>query len=182
MGIDGTVVRVDSGSRIDLLGTTMLAGIAGKRSDFDGSLLFGGFLEAGFADYRVHGHFAAPNRPSISGRGDLRSYGAGLMARQRWTNGFRLEGSARAGRLENRFLARKYVAAPGKVADYDFGVPYFAAHAGLGSEWQLSDASSLDFLARYFWARQNGETVSMSTGEEVTFKHDDSHRLRAGAR
>jgi hypothetical protein len=46
----------------------------------------------------------------------------------------------------------------------------------------VTDTSSLDFLARYFWTRQNGETVSLATGEEITFRHDDSHRLRAGTR
>ncbi|MDR2076977.1 MAG: autotransporter outer membrane beta-barrel domain-containing protein, partial [Desulfovibrio sp.] len=181
-GIDGSYFYVDSGSDLNIRSTHFLAGIAARNSAAAGSLLLGGFLEAGFADYDVDGDFTPSSEvPDISGGGTVRFYGAGLMGRQTWRN-LRLEGSLRAGRVENRFDAGDYRSASGESASYETDTPYFAAHAGLGYEWKISDASSLDFLARYYWTRQNGASEDLPTGERVHFKADQSHRARAGLR
>jgi outer membrane autotransporter protein len=40
----------------------------------------------------------------------------------------------------------------------------------------------MDFLIRYYWSRQDGETVTLPNGEWIEFLNDDSHRARLGAR
>jgi outer membrane autotransporter protein len=59
---------------------------------------------------------------------------------------------------------------------------YYGLHAGLGYVWQFTDNASLDLYGKYFWTRQNGDSVHLSTGEPVKFKDADSSRVRFGGR
>jgi outer membrane autotransporter protein len=183
-GIDGSSIHANTGARIKMHGNMVLAGVAGKHERADSSFLLGGYFEGGYADYNIRGKFGHPDHPGMKGKGNLRYYGVGLMARQRWDNGFRIEGSARVGRLENRFRSRDFSDASGAYAKYDLHTAYFGAHLGVGYEWQVNEHSRLDFLARYYWARQNGKTVPVSSdkSERVKFKGDNSHRARIGSR
>ncbi|MDR1310587.1 MAG: autotransporter outer membrane beta-barrel domain-containing protein [Burkholderiaceae bacterium] len=180
-GIDGSWLRVDTGSDVDILGTHMLVGLAAKNSGTDGYWLTSGFLEAGFARYDVDGHFG-PNHRRLEADGNIRFFGIGAMTRLRWNSGFRLEGSLRAGRMENRFRSNDYRDVDGTAARYDLYTPYYAAHVGTGYEWKLNEKDTLDVLARYYWARQDGKNTKISTGERVNFEDDNSHRLRLGSR
>jgi hypothetical protein len=175
-------LHADTGSSISISGSHMLAGAAIKRSGTDASFLFGAFFEAAFASYDASGAFGpAGRREHLTADGDLEMYGGGVMARLRGKNGLRLEGSLRAGTIENDFTSN-LTDVDGTRAEYDITVPYLAAHAGVGYEWKINDTSTLDFLARYYWARQWGTTDALPTGERVHFEADDSHRLRGGAR
>ncbi|MDR3159302.1 MAG: hypothetical protein LBU11_09945 [Zoogloeaceae bacterium] len=182
-GMDYANVRMDTGATVDYQGYTLVAGEAMKREKEDQSLLLGGFFEAGYGDYDVHGKFGHPEHPHMKGDGKLRYYGLGLMARQRWDSGFRLEGSLRGGRMENKFHSRDLADVDGTTARYKLHVPWFGAHLGAAYEWQLNERDSLDMLLRYYWARQNGKTVHLNhPQEEVRFLKDDSQRLRLGGR
>ncbi|MDR2696616.1 MAG: hypothetical protein LBC79_09605 [Deltaproteobacteria bacterium] len=46
----------------------------------------------------------------------------------------------------------------------------------------MTDKAFLDLYAKYFWTRQEGDFVRLSTGDPVSFKGADSSRLRGGAR
>jgi hypothetical protein len=180
-GIDGAYLRTNTDADIDISATNMLAGLAIKRTGDDASILFGGFFDAGWGNYNIGGEFGSSNT-HLDGDGYLRYYGGGLLARLRWHNGFRLEGSFRAGALENKFRSKDFTDVDGKYADYEITVPYVAAHAGLGYEWKIAERHTLDLLGRYYWTRQGGATTTLDTGEDITFDPDNSHRVRAGAR
>ncbi|MDR2820900.1 MAG: autotransporter outer membrane beta-barrel domain-containing protein, partial [Desulfovibrio sp.] len=180
-GVDGAWLRATSDADIDISATNMMAGLAIKRTGDSASILFGGFFDAGWANYDVGGEFGSQNT-HLDGDGYLRYYGGGLMARLRWHNGFRLEGSLRAGALENDFRSTDFVDVDGKYADYNITVPYVAAHAGVGYEWKIAEKHTLDLLGRYYWTHQGGATTTLDTGEDITFDADNSHRVRAGAR
>ncbi|MDR0702941.1 MAG: autotransporter outer membrane beta-barrel domain-containing protein [Azoarcus sp.] len=182
-GADFASVRIDTGSTVDYKGYTLVAGEAVKREKEDQSLLFGGFFEAGYGDYDVHGKFGHPDHPRMKGNGTLYYYGIGLMLRQRWDNGFRLEGSLRGGRQENKFRSRDLDDADGEIAKYKLNVPWFGAHVGAGHEWQADEHNGFDAYLRYYWVRQNGKTVHLNKDREsVRFLADNSHRARAGGR
>jgi hypothetical protein len=181
-GIDGSLFSVDAGANLHIKSSSMLAGVAMRRSRPAGSFLLGGFFEAGYADYRTTGDFTPVDHPEISGSGYLNYEGIGVMARHTWTEGFRLEGSLRAGRLENHFKTKNFHDVSGARAGYEMITPYFAAHAGAAYDWRINDASSLDFLVRGYWTRQNGKTVELTNGEEMHFSSAESVRLRAGTR
>jgi hypothetical protein len=182
-GVDGSRIRADTGSHVNLHGNMMLAGLASRSDSSDSSFLFGGYFEGGYANYNIHGKFGHPDSPNMKGKGNLRFYGFGLMARQRWDSGFRLEASARAGRLENRFHSHDLTdPTTGAMAKYNLHTAYFGAHVGAGYEHELDEHSRLDFVARYYWARQNGKSVTLGNGERVKFQGDDSSRVRVGSR
>jgi hypothetical protein len=182
-GIDGSLFSVDTGSSVHVKSSSMLAGMAMRRSRSAGSVLLGGFFEAGYADYRIFGDFTpVVGDPEISGSGYLNYEGIGVMGRHTWTEGFRLEASLRAGRLENHFRTKNFYDASGARAGYEMITPYFAGHAGAAYEHRLNDVSTLDFLVRGYYTRQNGKTVELTNGEEVNFHSAESMRLRGGTR
>jgi outer membrane autotransporter protein len=104
------------------------------------------------------------------------------MARKEWANGFRIEGSLRGGKLKNEFSTSGYELA-GVPASYTVKAPYYGAHLGVGRTLKLNDPRDrLDLMFRYYWSRQEGETVTLPNGEWIDFLDDDSHRIRLGAR
>lgn len=60
--------------------------------------------------------------------------------------------------------------------------PRFRAHTPHGFPWNINEAASLDLYGRDFWTRQEGDSVRLSTGENLRFKDADSSRLRFGGR
>ncbi len=93
-----------------------------------------------------------------------------------------IEASARAGKVHNDYSSSDLRDASGRKAAYDSSSAYYGAHLGGGYVWNITDTASLDLYGKYFFTRQEGDSVSLSTGESVTFKDADSHRLRGGAR
>ena len=104
------------------------------------------------------------------------------MARKEWENGFRVEGSLRAGKLKNEYTAHDYVW-DGIPLSYTVDAPYYGLHLGVAKTFLLNDPRDrMDLLLRYYWNRQDGETATLPDGSWIDFDHDDSHRLRLGAR
>ena len=182
-GADIAWVRIDTGggSRLNIdAGTTVLAGAATRDKTAERAVLLGVFIEGGYADYRTRDHF--PDQGTIKGSGTLKSLGGGFMGRVEWENGFRLEGSLRAGKQESKFHSRDYRDVDGVQARYDFHSPYLGAHVGLAHTWKIDERNLFDLLGRYFWVRQQGGHTVLSTGERVKFEDDESRRLRIGGR
>jgi outer membrane autotransporter protein len=192
-GIDGAWLRVENDhSHIEMDSVNVIAGYAvktrreGNDGKPDSSFLWGGFIDIGQGNYDTYdefSHVADGAIPDIHGDGTLRSYGLGLMARKEWANGLRLEGSLRAGKLENEFTAVNYLGADNVPMSYETDTPYFGAHVGIARTFKLANPSNeIDLRLRYYWDRQGGETVVLPSGEMVEFGGDDSRRLRFGAR
>jgi outer membrane autotransporter protein len=179
-GIDGAYFRLNTGSDVTFTSATMVGGIATRDKGPSGSFLLGAFAEAGYADYDIDAEFS--DVPDLEAHGTIRSVGGGLMARGQWENGFRIEGSLRAGRLENEFAAPEYQDGAGHMASYNLYTPYFAAHGGLAYTIELDEANSFDILARYFWTRLNGADEVLPNGEMIFFEDSQSQRLRVGGR
>jgi hypothetical protein len=189
-GIDGAWLRAENDrSHIKIDSMNVIAGYAvktrheGDDGKSDSSTLFGAFLDFGHGNYTTYDDFDIPTIPDIHGDGTLRAYGVGLMARREWADGFRLEGSLRAGKLKNKFSAYDYLNANRVPMSYETDTPYYGAHLGIGKTFGLSDpGNEVDLRLRYYWDRQGGETVTLPGGETVEFQDDDSRRLRFGAR
>jgi outer membrane autotransporter protein len=69
-----------------------------------------------------------------------------------------------------------------ELIEFDTSAPYYGAHLGLGYLWNLSAKTSLDLYGKYMWARQEGDTVTLTLGDRVKFKAIDTHRLQGGFR
>jgi hypothetical protein len=70
----------------------------------------------------------------------------------------------------------------GRRAAYDAKSTYTGAHVGLGYRLKLNDASALKLYGQYLWSHQDGDTVTLTTGEPVKFKAIDSRCARLGAK
>ncbi|MDR1083581.1 MAG: autotransporter outer membrane beta-barrel domain-containing protein [Deltaproteobacteria bacterium] len=183
-GVDAGVFWTNKGSKNKFKTFTFIAGLARQayNPDWKSSFLLAAFVDGGFADYDVSARYGTTLNPHISGDGSMRYIGGGLMARQRWDNGFRLEASARMGKIRNKFTSYDYLSTTFDPLHYELETPYYALHVGLGHEWLINDKSTIDLLVRYFWTKQDGETYRFVTGEQVTFDDSTSHRLRVGSR
>jgi outer membrane autotransporter protein len=191
-GIDGAWLRVDNHhSHVDIDAMNAIVGFAteerrkGKDGQPDSSFLWAAFIDLGYGDYdTVNDYSYLENNviDDIHGDGSLRSHGIGLMARKEWSNGFRLEASLRAGKLKNEFTARDYLLNDVPLS-YTIDAPYYGLHVGAGRSFKLRDPRDrLDVLLRYYWNRQEGDSVTLPDGEKVDFLGDDSHRARLGLR
>ncbi|MDR2367632.1 MAG: autotransporter outer membrane beta-barrel domain-containing protein, partial [Deltaproteobacteria bacterium] len=141
--------------------------------------------EGGLAKYHVYAGYGSDDNPSIKAEGKFSSIDFGVIVRQKWDNGFRLEGAARYGWMYTEFDSDDLtvINQQGREVplDYNYSTPFFAAHFGLGYEYRINEVSTLDLVGRYYYTHQNGKTISVD-GHKVTFNDIDSHRVRAGAR
>jgi hypothetical protein len=185
-GVDAGVFWTHKGTKNKYKTFTFIAGMARQsyNPDWNSAFLFAVFADGGFADYDVNGGYGTFGGPHISGDGSLRYLGGGIMARQRWDNGFRIEASARAGQIRNKFTTYDLIAP--QAVNYEIETPYYALHVGVGHEWMLSENSTIDLLVRYFWTKQDGDSYTFNFGQnlnqKVRFDDTISHRVRVGSR
>jgi outer membrane autotransporter protein len=83
--------------------------------------------------------------------------------------------------VKTEFQSGDLVDASGRGAKYDSASNYHGAHLGAGYVWQTGPGE-LDVYGQLLHARRGGDTVTLNTGDPVTFKAVDSHRLRLGGR
>jgi outer membrane autotransporter protein len=167
--------RYETGSHVDVKGYHLLAGLGTNGQGSAGGYTLGAFFEGGDGDYDSKNSFA---NATVKGDGDVRYYGAGILGRFDFAGNFYLDGSLRAGRVENDFSA----VINGKQSKYDSASQYASLHTGAGYLWQVSETNTLDFNAQFLWTRQDGDNVTLSTGHRVRFSAADSERLRLGAK
>ena len=143
----------------------------------------GAFFEYGTGAYKTENEFGSR---SYNGDGDSYYVGWGLLARMDFADTgpghFYAEGSYRMGGLYNSYSNEDLRDGLGREAEYDSYAPYYSFHAGLGYIWDITEQISLDLYGKYLWTREGGDSMQLSTGEELDFGHIDSSRLRFGTR
>ncbi|MDR1397131.1 MAG: autotransporter outer membrane beta-barrel domain-containing protein, partial [Desulfarculales bacterium] len=186
--VSGGSLRYNSGSHVDMSSLSLLAGLAKGVELKAGLLTLGAFFEYGNGSYDTYNSFS--NAAAVHGEGDIHHTGGGILGRLDFmpsqildgSGNFYAEASARAGGVSNQYSSNDLQAPAGGRAEYDSSSAYYGLHLGLGYVWNLTEAASLDFYGKYFWTRQEGDSVTLSTGDPVTFKDVDSQRLRLGGR
>jgi len=174
--------RYDTGSNVDLSNLSLIAGLAWGNNLAPGRLTFGAFFEYGNGSYDTYNSFADSGLVA-HGEGDIYHLGGGLLGRfdfsQGRTGNFYAEASLRAGSVTNDY---KNGNLNGQAVNYGSESAYYGAHAGLGYVWHLTKQAAFDLYGKYFWTRQNGDAVRLSTDDPVRFADINSHRLRVGGR
>lgn len=163
--------RFGKGSHhFDLNGGSM---ITGGMSDINGTYL-GGFFEASW------GH-ASSKQEGLSAKGNLQSYGVGLLIFRDLTERFTIDGSVRLGYLSNHFKGNFYRF--NDKADYKTQGLYTSLHLGANYEIPLAEQISVSLFGRYIFSYIDGDKEKIGKGR-VTFNAKDaaSHTLNAGAR
>jgi outer membrane autotransporter protein len=177
--VQGSHLRNNSGSHVDVDGFSMLTGLAWNA----GYLTLGAFFEAGWGNYDSYNSF--DSFASAHGEGNTKYYGSGILGRLDLPSGFYAEASARVGRVGrvdtdfNSGDLRHLIT--GAAANYDAGSAYYGAHAGIGYTWQATSKLNLDLFTKYLWTRQSSDDVMVWT-DPVHFAAANSHRWRTGAR
>lgn len=180
----GGSLRFNTGSHVDMHSVSLVAGLAWGKDVTPGRMTLGGFFEYGTGSYDTYNSFS--NAASVHGKGDTQYWGGGILGRMDFTSTgpghFYTEGSLRMGRLHNEYTNDDLRDSVGRKASYDSDFLYYSLHLGTGYVWSITESASLDVYGKYFWTRQEGDSVTLSTGDPVSFKDADSHRVRGGAR
>ena len=182
--LSGGSLRYNTGSHLDMNSLSLLTGLAWGIDLAPGRLTLGAFFEYGNGSYDTHNSFT--NAASVDGDGNAYYLGGGILARMDFVNTgpgrFYAEASGRAGKTHNEYDSSDLRDAAGRKADYDSSSPYYGLHFGTGYVWNINDAATLDLYGKYFWTRQQGDSVCLSTGEHLSFDDINSSRLRFGGR
>lgn len=168
---EGGTNRFGRGShRFDLNGGSM---ITGGMSNVNGTYL-GGFFEASW------GH-AASKQTGLSAKGNIQSYGVGLLFFRDLTERFTLDGSVRLGYLSNRFKGNFYQFKD--EADYKTQGLYTTLHLGANYDVPLTEQLGVTLYGRYIFSYLDGDKETIGKGR-VSYKAKDasSHTIDAGAK
>ena len=168
---------------VDVDGTNMLAGLAWQAQTGAGSLTYGVFAEHGDGSYDTYANI---NGTSLHGEGDTDYTGGGILARMDFNgsengHGY-LEASGRVGNADTDYTNSGLRDAYGRAASYSTDGTYYGAHIGAGYVQKLDEKSSIDWYGKLLWARLEGGSADLSTGEHLTFDDADSLRFRIGGR
>lgn len=168
---------------IDVDGTNMLAGLAWRSTTGAGSLTYGFFAEHGDGSYDTYANI---NGTNLHGEGDTDYTGGGILARMDFNgsengHGY-LEASGRVGNADTDYTNSGLRDAYGRAASYSTDGTYYGAHIGAGYVQKLDEKSSIDWYGKLLWARLEGGSADLSTGEHLSFDDADSLRLRIGGR
>jgi hypothetical protein len=182
-GMDGAMIfSGHNDTRIQTTSTRLLAGLAWQRPNDSSKFLIGAFFEANFGKYHINADYGTLYGSEFKGKGDLETLAIGVMMRQEWDNGFRLEASGRYGYLWNDFSSPYFDTVYGDKLEYSYDAPFWAAHAGVGYKHKVNDHSNLDFVARYYITQLAGKDIKLDSTEEFTLKPSTSSRVRGGLR
>ena len=168
---------------VDVDSTNMLAGLAWRSTTGAGSFTYGVFAEHGEGSYDTYANI---NGTSLHGEGDTDYTGGGILARMDFNgsengHGY-LEASGRIGNADTDYTNSGLRDAYGRAASYSTDGTYYGAHIGAGYVQKLDEKSSIDWYGKLLWARLEGGSADLSTGEHLTFDDADSLRLRIGGR
>lgn len=182
--LSGGSVRYNSGSHVDMHSLSLLAGLALGTDITPGRLTLGAFFEYGNGSYNTYNSFN--NAASVEGDGNTHYLGGGILGRMDFidtgSGHFYTEASARAGTVYNNYESSDLRDANGREASYDSTSAYYGLHLGTGYIWNITDNASLDLYGKYFWTRQTGDSITLSTGDPIDFDDVYSSRLRFGSR
>ncbi|MBQ0055782.1 MAG: hypothetical protein KBS54_06540 [Synergistaceae bacterium] len=180
VSIQGSRGHYETGSYIDMNGSSVAAGLAKKIS---ANTTIGVFAEGGWSRYDSTNEFE--NFGTVTAKGDINHFGGGILLKTEAdaTDKGNLygEASVRAGHISQDYSSENLL--PSAKIDYDATGRYLAAHAAVGYNHKLKSGNTVDTYVKYLYAHQGGDDTTLSfTNEEINFKPVESHRVRAGFR
>ena len=174
------------GTTVNLNSLSAVAGVSRCLETGYRRLTGGLFVEYGNGSYDGTRSFydAAP----VKSQGSLDHVGGGALGRWEFGYGdnsgpgcFYLDGSFRVGNLNNKY-AGDLRDSFGTAAGFTSSSAYYGAHISGGNVRHFVNRSSLDLYGKYLWTHQQGNRVTLSTGDPIDFENLNSHRLRFGGR
>jgi autotransporter-associated beta strand protein len=182
--VSAASLRYNTGSHVNMRSVSLMLGLVWGANLNSGRFNLGTFFEYGNGSYDTHNSFSSS--ASVNGDGDTHYVGGGILGRLDFADSqsghFFVEVSGRGGRVHNEYLNSDLRNAWGLRAEYETTSSYYGYHLGIGYVLNASDTTSLELSSKYFWTHQQGDTVTLSTGEILRFEDATSRRLRLGGR
>ena len=179
----------ETGSKVDMSSFSVLAGLAWGEYYNPARMTFGPFFEYGTGSYDTFNSFtdSFDETVNVIGSGKAHYVGGGILGRVDFADAGRsgnsyMEGSFRAGITNNEYVNSSMRDRQDRIAEFDSSSVYFGLHVGTGYAWNTGSSSLLDMYGKLFWTRQQGDSVSLTTGDPVDFNNSNSSRFRAGGR
>ena len=169
---DQGAMRAETGSYADTKGYNLSLGWARELAAKDSKTIFTPFVEYG------NGTYDSYLDDGTHGSGKISYLGAGVMGRVERPNGFWAEAALHGGRAKSDYAGSVYA---GTTSTYDSSNSYYAAHFGIGKEFDAGAKAKLNTYLRYFYSRQTGTDATLNSGEEYNFGDVASSRVRVGA-
>lgn len=185
---------VETGSHVDVKGTSGAAGVAFVSGTSAGPLAAGLFVEFGEGSFDSYNEFLG--LPPVHGEGNLSYVGGGAFARMDFgppeSSRPYLEASVRYGRTRAEFRSPDIRGPQGMTAEYGYGAGYLGFHAGGGYVLAFGDvggvdagsrlpSGTLDLSLRYFHVRMEGHEFELF-GRTARLDPVTSSRIRFGGR
>jgi hypothetical protein len=159
--------KADSqGNRIDLVGRSLVVGLAKSFNIGLGELILGPFFEHGESSYDG-------SNLSSSGLGNSYS-GGGLLGHVDFNKNFYSEFSGRAGFNQTDFEFNKIT--------NDYRALYTSCHIGSGYAFKISNILKLDSYGKYFFTRKFNKNVHLNDSTLLKFSDIDFRHIRVGTR
>jgi len=177
--ISGGWSRYNTGSHAEMSSLSLITGLSKFINLDSGNLVLGAFFDYGNGSYDTFNSFS---NASVLGNGNVHHLGGGILGRMDFRNHFYADASFRAGQVNNGYYNGDLLDPLGRAASYDSSSAYYGMHVGGGKILNLSKNSTLDLYGKYFWTKQQGDAVTLSSGDPVDFQSVNSHRTRFGAR
>ena len=170
--IGGQSMKQDTGSHVKVNTWNAILALGHKNTKKQSAFEYGAFVEHGWGNFATHNN-------GLRGDGSAEYTGGGLLAKWKTNNGTYVEGSFRAGTVNEKAnnLLRDAVQAYG----YDERTSYAGFHIGVGKETVLKNGNLVDVYGKYFYNRKNG--MNFNAGfDEYNIDAVTSQILRVGAR
>lgn len=171
--VGGGEYKYDTGSHIKTNDWHIVAGIGVRNRGKDGSRTeYGLFYDYGDGSYRTYDSTGR-------GSGDATYHGGGIFGKHTFDNELYVEGSFRAGRVEND-ADGIFRDALGNRYNFETNSNYGAFHAGIGKIFDIDKNDSLDVYGKFFYTHLSGD--SFNAGGQYDIDSIDSEIMRVGAR
>lgn len=172
--IGASSMTYNTGSHVDSVGRNLNIGLAKTIDNKKGKLTYGPLIEAGWGSYDSY------LDSGIHADGNTNYTGGGLFARQTNKDGLYYEASLHYGHMDSDYNSNDLDGA--SYEHYKMNTPYYGMHMGVGKVINVDKKHDLDVYGKYYYSRQQGDDVNLSSGETYNFDAVNSSRLRAGAR
>ncbi|MCQ2562298.1 MAG: autotransporter outer membrane beta-barrel domain-containing protein, partial [Alphaproteobacteria bacterium] len=171
--------KYNTGSHINLMGTSVMAGVATK---LNADTVIAGFAEGGYGHAHTTNSISNPmwfgiDDSEIKGANNTEYYGGGVMIRYNDSciNCLYAEASGRAGYVHNEWDGDHM----GYGANYTTGAMYAGAHLTLGYESDIAGVVGYDIYGKYAYTHQNGDKI---VDNAMDLKNINSHKSVFGGR
>lgn len=169
--------RYETGSHVDVTGANASVGLSRAVSIFNADFILASFVEYGTGSYDTYNSFVSGN---LKGKGNTEFYGLGALVHYFMTPNSYLDVSLRGGRVSTDFKGNVFFA--DSAAKYDYDTWYYGGHFGMGYLVGEADDLNLDVYVRYLVNGQQGKSVTISSGDKISFGSAISSRVRVGAK